>query len=64
MTGLDISKLKQIFSVLNNEKRIISEFCSEKEYTVTQISKKIELDYSATIEYISILSKACRNFIS
>lgn len=59
MTSLDIPKLKQIFSALNNEKRIkIIEFCSEKEYTVTQLSKKIELDYSVTIEYVSMLSKA------
>jgi len=58
MANLDIPKLKQIFSALNNEKRIrIIELCSEREYTVTQLSKKIGLDYSVTIEYISMLHK-------
>lgn len=58
MTNLDIPKLKQIFSALNNEKRIrIIELCSEKEYNITQLSKKIGLDYSVTIEYVSMLRK-------
>lgn len=59
MANLDIQKLKQIFSALDNEKRLgIIELCSDKEYTVTQISKKIGLDYSVTIEYVSMLGKA------
>ncbi len=59
MAKLDITNLKQIFSSLNNEKRImIIELCSEKEYTITQLSKKIGLDYSVTVEYVSMLRKA------
>lgn len=58
MASLDINRLKQIFSALSNEKRIrIIELCSEKEYNVTQLSKKIGLDYSVTVEYISMLGK-------
>jgi predicted transcriptional regulator len=58
MANLDIPKLKQIFSALNNEKRLkIIDLCSEREYTVTQLSKKLGLDYSVTIEYISMLGK-------
>ena len=59
MANLDIPKLKQMFSALSNEKRIrIIELCSEDEYTVTQLSKKIGLNYSVTIEYTSMLAKA------
>ncbi|MEK6827124.1 MAG: winged helix-turn-helix domain-containing protein [Nanoarchaeota archaeon] len=59
MTKLDIVRLKQMFSSLNNEKRImIIELCSEKEYTITQLSKKIGLDYSVTVEYVSMLKRA------
>lgn len=59
MAKLDITKLKQIFSSLNNEKRImIIELCSERDYTITQLSKKINLDYSVTVEYVSMLKKA------
>ena len=59
MTNLDILKLKNLFSALSNEKRLrIIDFCSEKEYTVTQLSKKLKLNYSVTIEYISMLNKA------
>lgn len=58
MANLDIPKLKQIFAALNNEKRIrIIELCSEKERTVTELSKLLKLDYSVTIEYISMLAK-------
>jgi len=58
MASFDIIKLKQIFSALNNEKRLkIIELCSEKSYNITQLSKKIQLDYSVTIEYVSMLNK-------
>lgn len=52
-----------MFSAISNEKRIkIVELCSEREYTVTQLSKKLELNYSVTIEYVSMLGKV--NFIT
>lgn len=58
MTNLDIPKLKQIFAALDNEKRIrIIELCSEKERTVTELSKLLKLNYSVTIEYVSMLAK-------
>lgn len=58
MTKLDIPKLKNLFSVLANEKRIrIIELCSQKERTVTELSKLLKLNYSITVEYTSMLSK-------
>jgi len=32
--------------------------CSEKQFTVTELSKKLKLNYSVTSEYISMLEKA------
>ena len=59
MTSLDINKLKVIFAALNNEKRIrIIELCSDKELTVTELSKKLNLNYSITVEYTGMLNKA------
>lgn len=59
MTKLDILRLKQTFSALNNEKRIkIVELCSQKERTVTELSKLLKLNYSITVEYTSMLAKA------
>ena len=58
MAKLDIIKLKNLFSALANEKRIrIIELCSEKERTVKELSKLINLEYSNTVEYTSILAK-------
>lgn len=58
MSNLDIPKLKQIFSALNNEKRLkIIELCSTKEMTVTELSKALKLNYSITVEYVSMLGK-------
>ena len=59
MANLDIPKLKSMFSALSNEKRLkIIELCSEKERTVTELSKLLKLDYSITVEYSSKLQKA------
>ena len=59
MNKLDIKKLKQIFSALDNEKRLrIIELCSKKGFTSTELSKIIKLNYSITIEYTSMLEKA------
>ena len=58
MTKLNISKLKDIFSALSNEKRIrIIELCSQKERTVTELSKLLKLNYSITVEYTGMLAK-------
>jgi len=58
MTKLDIPKLKNIFSALANEKRIkIIELCSEKQRTITELSKLLKLNYSITVEYTSMLEK-------
>jgi len=59
MTNINIPKLKSIFSALANEKRIrIIELCSSKEYTITELSKKLGLNYSITVEYTSMLQKS------
>lgn len=54
-----MKRLKQIFSALDNEKRLrIVELCSEKEYSITELSKLLKLNYSITVEYTSMLEKA------
>ncbi len=59
MTTIDIIRIKSIFGALNNEKRLqIIFLCSDKEMTVTQLSKKLGLNYSITVEYTSMLEKA------
>ena len=58
MTKLDIPKLKNLFSALANEKRVrIIELCSEKQRTVTELSKLLKLNYSITVEYSSMLER-------
>ena len=58
MAKLKISKLKDIFSALANEKRIgIIKLCSQKERTVTELSKLLRLNYSITVEYTGMLAK-------
>jgi len=53
-----INKLKNTFAVLNNINRIkIVLLCSEKEMNVTELSKKLKLNYSVTSEYVSMLEK-------
>lgn len=55
----DIRKLKQIFSALDNEKRLrIIQLCSKKGYSVTELSKILKLNYSITVEYTSMLERA------
>ena len=59
MDNVDIRKLKQIFSALDNEYRLkIIKLCSEKIHTVTELSKLLNLNYSITVEYTSMLEKA------
>jgi DNA-binding transcriptional ArsR family regulator len=59
MDNLDIKRLKQIFSALDNEFRLkIIELCSNKGLTITELSKQLKLNYSITVEYTSMLEKA------
>ncbi len=59
MDKLDIKRLKQIFSALDNEYRLrIIELCSNKVLSVTELSKLLNLNYSITVEYTSMLEKA------
>lgn len=59
MDKLNIKRLKQIFSALDNEKRLkVIELCSGKGHTVTELSKLLNLNYSITVEYTSMLEKA------
>lgn len=59
MVTIDIKKLKNIFAALNNEKRIqIINLCTDKSMSVTELSKKLNLNYSITVEYTSMLEKA------
>lgn len=59
MDKLNIKKLKQIFSALDNEKRLkVIELCSGNGHTVTELSKLLNLNYSITVEYTSMLEKA------
>jgi predicted transcriptional regulator len=52
MAELDIPKIKELFVVLGNEMRIkIIDFCSKEELNITQISKKIKLNYNSTSRY-------------
>ena len=56
MNNIDIPKLRNIFAALANEKRLsIIELCSTKGYTITELSKKVGLNYSITVEYTSML---------
>lgn len=58
MDKLDIKRLKQIFSALDNEYRLrIIELCSNKSLSVTELSKLLNLNYSITVEYTSMLEK-------
>lgn len=59
MDKLNIANLKQMFSALANEKRLkIIELCSGDGLTVTELSKTLNLNYSITVEYTSMLEKA------
>ena len=58
MNKLNLKNLKQMFSALANEKRLkMIELCSEKGLTVTELSKILNLNYSITVQYSSMLEK-------
>jgi len=59
MNKLNLSGLKQVFSALANEKRLkMIELCSDNGLTITELSKILNLNYSITVEYSSMLEKA------
>ena len=58
MNKVDIAKLKNIYSALANENRLkIILLTTEKQLTVTELSKTLNLNYTITSEYIGILAK-------
>ncbi len=58
MANLNIPKLRKIFSALNNDKRLkMVELCENQPYTITELSKKLNLNYSITVKYTSMLEK-------
>lgn len=58
MDEIKVKKLKQIFSALSNEYRLkIIEVCSNKKPTITQLSKLLNLNYTITVEYTSMLER-------
>ena len=59
MADINPKKLKDMFAALNNANRIkIVMLCSETGLTITELSKKLKLNYSVTSEYVSMLEKA------
>lgn len=58
MENLNIPKLKDLFKILGNDKRLrIIELCSEKPLTLIELSKELGLNYSITIKYVRMLEK-------
>ena len=58
METLNISKLKEMFKTIGNDKRLrIIELCSEKPFTLAELSREISLHYGITIKYVRMLEK-------
>ena len=58
MDEMKLTHLKEIFGVLNNTKRLkIIFLCEKTGLTVSQLSKKLNLSYNITSEYIGALAK-------
>ncbi len=61
MNGINpelVRKLKDMFSVLNNESRLkILFLCKDKELTITEISKQLKLGYPTTCDYVGLLER-------
>ena len=58
MTKLNIQKLRKMFSILSNEKRLkMIELCENQPLTITELSRKLDLNYSITVKYTSMLEK-------
>lgn len=53
-----IKRLKHRFNVLNNESRLkILFLCKDKELSVTEISRRLNLSYTTTSEYTGLLER-------
>lgn len=58
MDKSQISRIKNIYGTLNNERRIeLLLLCAQKDYTVTELSKKLKVGYVTTAQYIGQLFK-------
>jgi DNA-binding MarR family transcriptional regulator len=58
MDELQIKKLKDFYGALNNVKRLkMILYCSKEGLTVTELSKKLKLNYNITSEYVNLLAK-------
>ncbi len=58
MDEVNTQKLKHLYSTLANENRLkIILYCQDKGLTVTELSKKLKLNYNITSEYIGMLVK-------
>lgn len=58
MDEINFQKLKEIYGVLSNENRLkIIFYCSKEHLTITELSKKLKLNYNMTSQYVSSLSK-------
>ncbi len=58
MDEIRLLKVKDIYSALNNINRLkIVLLCEKTGLTITQLSKKLNLNYNITSEYVGILAK-------
>ena len=59
MDEVKIQRLKSIYSALDNKNRLkIIFLCQDKCFNVTELSKKLKLNYNITSEYIGMLVKS------
>jgi predicted transcriptional regulator len=59
MVKYDIAKVKALGKILDNEYRIeILKMCSEKEYNITDIQKKINISYPHVHKHVHLLRDA------
>jgi DNA-binding transcriptional ArsR family regulator len=58
INNIQIKKLQRIFSALSNENRLkIIKLCQDKELTIKEISKKLDLSHSKTSQNTSLLER-------
>ena len=51
-------KVVNVFKALSNEKRLkMIDLCENQPLTITELSKKLDLNYSITVKYTSMLEK-------
>jgi len=58
MDKVKLLKLKNLYGVLNNVNRLkIISLCEKDGLTITQLSRKLNLNYNITSEYVGALRK-------